>query len=593
MIVDIVSNKETISRVIVARINFADSLDNKTSSLAMKFNQLVSIVLGSMLAICLVSFVLAQQDEQGKIASPEVPSRANLAAPKILDFEQFKTSFKKRYASVVEELARKRIFLAKAFRAFLSWVGYKYFKHVKCLKISERSDWTRDEIKRSYRRHTLSDNLKAKLSIVQTREQVYKVLGATPAAREVHPVPKRSDRSQVSSDNLLDEDNQLTEVEEDLSSSRVKSNNPNYVSPELYSSAMEDHVLTTPKEFPESGFSTKMSSIPGSVLSSASEYLFNLKKTPDETELASELNFIEDIPLKAAMTRSKKKLADEVFVDHRDANCLVIPKSQGQCGSCYIFSTTAQYEWQYCQETGEKVAFSEQYALDCGERADLKGCQSGTEEEVAKFYGKFGIELRKKYPYREQSDICPYEPDTKEESMGYLKLDKSLEETGGLIGVSFKFLQDFLYKKPISIGIGVPDDFSDYGAGIDDGHGCVEDNGHSMVIVGSGREDGQEYWLLRNSYGHTWGEKGHYRLNKLAPLNCFWDDGLGYYLQGVGKDDHLFDHENERIGHDPEIVKKRADDVKRKRKIPHNPFTWIDPNSIKSGSVVTPPSIKT
>ena len=58
---------------------------------------------------------------------------------------------------------------------------------------------------------------------------------------------------------------------------------------------------------------------------------------------------------------------DVVYSDHRDSNCSVSPKAQGLCSSCYAFPTVAIAKWADCKETGELVAFSEQYILQIAE----------------------------------------------------------------------------------------------------------------------------------------------------------------------------------------------------------------------------------
>lgn len=50
-----------------------------------------------------------------------------------------------------------------------------------------------------------------------------------------------------------------------------------------------------------------------------------------------------------------------------------------------------------------------------------------------------------------------------------------------------------------------------------------------MLVVGAGIEDDIPYWLIRNSYGPYWGEKGYYKLAKRAK-NCLLDRGVGFVL---------------------------------------------------------------
>lgn len=246
----------------------------------------------------------------------------------------------------------------------------------------------------------------------------------------------------------------------------------------------------------------------------------------------------------------------------------------------------ALYEWQFCHETGKKVKFSEQYPLDCGERVKLNACGGGLEVGVAQFFGTFGIELRDNYPYRQRSDICPYEISMNSRRMGYLRL--LTEDDGGMMGVKFPYLQKYLYKFPMLMGLNVPSDtFSDYGGGVDDAHGCEKGGGHSMVLVGSGREDGQEYWLFRNSYGPNWGINGYYKLNKKAK-KCLLDDGMGYFLKPREGQQSIFDLQA-NVYNDPKYVNQRYYDVMHGKFIPKNPYQKEDEDSDDSEVIVTPP----
>ena len=62
------------------------------------------------------------------------------------------------------------------------------------------------------------------------------------------------------------------------------------------------------------------------------------------------------------------------------------------------------------------------------------------------------------------------------------------------------------------------------------GNNCNRsDVAHSMLIVGSGRERGVEYWLVRNSHGTDWGEEGYYKMRKTA--ECYDNAGFGQTME--------------------------------------------------------------
>lgn len=181
------------------------------------------------------------------------------------------------------------------------------------------------------------------------------------------------------------------------------------------------------------------------------------------------------------------------------------------------------YEWAYCKATGKRVAFSEQYVLDCGVRLDLKGCDGDVFSKVSDFVDDFGLELRSNYPYRGRQDECPYEPGTKKRKMGYLRIDDK-----GFKAVKLENFSKYLSKSPLVLNLKVNDDFVQYGGGVDDNNGCKEENMHAVLLTGSGREDGEEYYLFRNSFSTGWGETGYYKMNKKAAEKCINHKMAGY-----------------------------------------------------------------
>jgi len=88
-------------------------------------------------------------------------------------------------------------------------------------------------------------------------------------------------------------------------------------------------------------------------------------------------------------------------------------------------------------------------------------------------------------------------------------------------------MQEIYQRGPIACGIAVPQALDDYTGGI-----YCDDTGdmeivHDISIVGYGVEDGQKYWLVRNSWGTHWGENGFFRVcrgtnNINIESDCAW-----------------------------------------------------------------------
>lgn len=503
------------------------------------------ILLLSLVALVSLSCICQAIDNKSSEFEKPKSAREQLAPPKLFDFARFKQLFHKKYGTIAEELARQKLFFARAFMAFLSLVNHKYYKSTHYMKVNDLSDWTQNEISSLYVRKSAKESQAAaeqsmprrrrvrpesKLPVAAEQEAANlediesklrelkdlhhnepgyaEILGELKDERSASKRRKRqanSKRDQLSVDDLVGSPDDVEPRSSKLVD-RVPSNNPDYEVPELLSyGSDDDDSMPKPMSKTESAViaAYKGASFISGLVSGAINMLMST------TEPAKTID---------------PSAPDEVFIDHRGSKCLTPVKSQGRCGSCYIFSTLALYEWQYCKETGALVQFSEQYPIDCGARLGMLGCNGGQETTVGEFCGSYGVELAVQYPYRRKADSCPYEPHVPPSAMGYLKVEVPTLRT-----IYSHQWESFLEVTPILAGFGVPSDFHGYGGGVDVGLKCKEENGHSMLIVGSGREDGIEYWLIRNSYGPSWGLKGHYKLAKSAD-HCILESGLGWVL---------------------------------------------------------------
>lgn len=196
--------------------------------------------------------------------------------------------------------------------------------------------------------------------------------------------------------------------------------------------------------------------------------------------------------------------------DWRDYNAVTPVKNQGQCGSCWAFSVTGNVEGQYAIKHKKLISLSEQELVDCDSLDS--GCQGGFMDNAYKAIEQLGgLETETDYPYDGDKEACVFN-----------KTEVKVTVSGALnISSNETKMAQWLFKNgPISIGINAnamqfymggvshPLKFLCNPKGLD----------HGVLVVGFGvhrtsiRHKILPYWLVKNSWGPRWGEKGYYRV---------------------------------------------------------------------------------
>jgi len=210
--------------------------------------------------------------------------------------------------------------------------------------------------------------------------------------------------------------------------------------------------------------------------------------------------------------------------DWRDKGYVSAVKDQGSCGSCWAFSTVANLEGLYALEKGEVKTFSEQLLVDCD--TEDSGCNGGLMElafEWLKNNGGFMLEAD--YPYKNKKQTC--QQDTSKfvdmKVTGFVKLGDSTEEFSP---VDEDEIKEFLYETgPLAIALNATP-LQLYMGGIFDvpswlcGSSGIN---HAVTLVGYGT-DSKDYWIVKNSWGKSWGESGYFRIARgkgTCGVNCY------------------------------------------------------------------------
>ncbi|XP_078528328.1 cathepsin K-like [Lissotriton helveticus] len=200
-------------------------------------------------------------------------------------------------------------------------------------------------------------------------------------------------------------------------------------------------------------------------------------------------------------------------VDWRDQRCVTAVKDQGRCGSCWAFAAVGALESRYCIKTGELFEMSEQELVDCD--SEDGGCCGGFPYSAFKYIYQHGIMPSNKYKYKGYGGDCRL----KHSKTVPMNMSKFYELSG-----EDNMAAAVAYDGPITVGFGVTDTFFYYSEGIYDEEDCPDAN-HAIIIVGYGEEDHEGYWIIKNSWGHYWGDRGYAKIRRNSNICTIGDMG--------------------------------------------------------------------
>jgi len=188
-------------------------------------------------------------------------------------------------------------------------------------------------------------------------------------------------------------------------------------------------------------------------------------------------------------------------------------KDQGQCGSCWAFSAVSSTESaNYLGRHLTSVpSYSEQQLVDCaGGSYGNMGCNGGLMDQAFEYIKTHPLANESDYPYTAQDGTCSYSSGTGSVS-AYTDVTPNSPDQ----------LRAALNQQPVSVAIEADSYvFQLYSTGVITSSGCGQQLDHGVTAVGYGTEGSNDYFLVRNSWGASWGDQGYVKIGASSSNVC-------------------------------------------------------------------------
>lgn len=212
-------------------------------------------------------------------------------------------------------------------------------------------------------------------------------------------------------------------------------------------------------------------------------------------------------------------------------------ENQGQCGGCWAFSAAEMIgAMAYIQNDDKSFTLSPQQLVSCDTDSNVNsGCNGGNYEYVwggsSAYSSDTALALASSYPFTDATtgSTSSCKSTLASDGVTYASGNKRMADvitTSGMYATS-TLLHDTLLSHPLSVAIYVTDCFYSYSSGVLMASQCSEamqasscSLNHAVLLVGYGGMDTDTpYFIIKNSWGTSWGENGYARLEMIDDSN--------------------------------------------------------------------------
>ncbi|XP_005401004.1 PREDICTED: cathepsin O isoform X2 [Chinchilla lanigera] len=188
--------------------------------------------------------------------------------------------------------------------------------------------------------------------------------------------------------------------------------------------------------------------------------------------------------------------------DWREKHVVTQVRNQQTCGGCWAFSVVGAVESAWAIRGEPLEDLSAQQVIDCS--YNNFGCNGGSPLSALSWLNKTRVKLVRdsEYPFKAQNGLCRYFSSSQPgfSIRDYVAYDFSDQEDA--------MAQALLLSGPLVVIVDAVS-WQDYLGGVIQHHCSSGKANHAVLVTGFDQTGSTPYWIVRNSWGSSWGAEGY------------------------------------------------------------------------------------